>query len=148
AAYTLGSQYEMNPIATNVAMPGGIVKLMGLDFQICGPLTKENIRKILISSAQELLLNINSNTEIRPYLETYPFTIKNVEMNLFILDSSRIRLDHPHIGIAGIVDGGLDYLTLVSIENIPKKITESQETYEEAIKTLENEPNEGKHPVW
>lgn len=132
----LKDRYEMNPIATNVAMPGGIVKLMGIDFQIRGPLTKEEIRKILVDCAQELLSSINTDNEIEYYLKTNPFEINNIEINLFMLDSSRRRVNHPHIGIAGIRDGELDYLTLVTLGDVPKKISECQETYDEAIKIL------------
>ena len=98
----LKKRYKLDPVATNVAMPGGVIKLLGLDFQIVGPLKKERIREILIDCAQELLNKVNTNSQIKPYLEQYPFTIKNVEINLFIVDSTRREINHPEIGIASI----------------------------------------------
>jgi hypothetical protein len=135
-ANILKHRYNMKPIATNVAMPGGIVKLLGLDFQLLGPLEKEKIRNILIDSAQELLKNINADAEIRPYLESYPFTIQNVEINLFLIDAKGSEINHPDIGIAGIAEGELDYLTLLYTD-IPNQVTESKESYKDALDILE-----------
>ena len=136
-ACILKKKYKMDPIATEVSMPGGIVKRLGLDFQVRGPLSKEEIRKLLIEAAEQLLSTINMDMEVRPYLEIYPFTIKNVTISLFILDSTRRRVDHPYIGIASIRRGKLDYWTLVNKNNIPKRITESEESYDEAKEKLE-----------
>lgn len=136
-ALQLQKKYKMNPIATSVAMPEGVIKLLGLDFQICGPLNKEEIRKILIDSAHELLTNINTNTKIKSYLANYPFTIKDVEINLFIVDANRREIKHPAIGIAGITRGELDYLTLFYTD-IPNKVTECTESYEEAVALVKN----------
>lgn len=134
----LKKRYKIDPVATNVAMPGGIIKLLGLDFQIVGPLNKERIREILIDCTQELLNKVNTNPQIKPYLEQYPFTIKNIEINLFIVDSTRREINHPEIGIARISEGQLNYLTLM-YTGIPQKINDSSESYEEAITKIEEQ---------
>ena len=140
AMVLLKKRYKIDPIATNVAMPGGVIRLLGLDFQIVGPLRQERIREILINSAQELLDLINTNSQIKPYLGQFPFTIKNIDINLFILDSDGREINHPEIGIATISEGQLEYLTLAYAE-IPKKISESSEPYEEALKILVSQGN-------
>ncbi len=109
----------MKTIATNVSMPGGIVKLLGLDFQVRGPLLREEIRKILIESVHDFLVYVNSDAAVRPYLENYPFEIKNVEITLFFIDAQGLELDDPYIGIAGISRGRLDYQILITIDDIP-----------------------------
>ncbi len=128
---------KIAPIATNVAMPGGVIKLLGLDFQIVGPLKKEKAREILTDLAQELLNKVNSDPAIQPYLWQHPFSIKNIEINLFITDSSRREINHPEIGIATISEGQISYLTL-TYTNTPQKISKTSESYEEAIIKIEN----------
>ena len=60
-AGTFEQNYKVKTVATNVGMPGGDVKLFGLEFHIKGPLTKKEIRKILISMAQKFLEIVNAN---------------------------------------------------------------------------------------
>lgn len=134
-AVSLRKEYKMKPVATNVAMPGGVVKLLGLDFQIIGPLSRDEIRKVLIESAQDFLACVNSDEAVRPYLENYPFEIKNIEIILFVIGSKGIRLDDPYIGIAGMSYGKLFYETLITTD-IPTTKSEFKETYEEAVQAL------------
>lgn len=134
---SLKTRYEICPVATVVSMPGGIIKLLGLDFQIYGPLRKEEIRKVLIDSADELLHKINTNEQIRLGLEVYPFTIANIEINLFIIDRSRREITDPDIGIASLSRGEISYLTL-TWDGIPETVSEQTEFYEEAKKTMVN----------
>ncbi len=137
AAKRFTTKYNICPIATNVAMPGGIVKLLGLDFQVKGPLSKIEIRRLLISLSDEFLFCINDDLELRPYLEQYPFTIQNVEIDLFLVDSNRRDLNHPYIGIAGISKGKLDYLTLTRTD-IPEIVSENIELYEDALECIKD----------
>lgn len=131
----LSKKFNMNPIATNVAMPREVVKLLGLNFQLVGPLTKEELRKILVNSAQDFLSSINADKDIQSYLERIPFQINNIGITLFIIDSTGIEVDHPFIGIAKIREGKIEYLTLITTD-IPNLKTEEKETYEEALKAL------------
>ncbi|MCW3109843.1 MAG: hypothetical protein JWQ09_4349 [Segetibacter sp.] len=120
-------------------MPGGIVKLLGLDFQMVGPLQKEEIRKLLIQLAQEFLIYVNSNEAIKPYLEHYPFEIKDIDIILFFIDSQGKELEDPKIGIAEISGGELSYETITTTDNIPSIKQRLKESYEEALKaTLAN----------
>ncbi|PJD93785.1 MAG: hypothetical protein CK425_12410 [Parachlamydia sp.] len=134
-AHSFEKKYKVNTIATNVAMPRGIVKLLGLDFQVRGPLSKEEIRKILIALSQDFLVSVNSDEAIKPYLENYPFEIKNIEITLFFMDSRNIRLNDPYLGIAGISRGKLDYQILITTD-IPSIKSEFDESYEEALQAL------------
>ena len=132
SARSIEKKYKMKAIGTVVAMPEGVVKELGLSFQIQGPLIKEEIRKILITSAKDFLQIVNSDEAVRPYLTKYPFEIKNVEITLFLVDSQGIGLDDPYIGVAGLSRGELDYQILVTT-HIPKIKCESVESYEEAL---------------
>jgi hypothetical protein len=134
-ANSFEKKYKINAIATTISMPGGAVKLLGLDFQVRGPLSKEEIRKILIDLAQDFVVSVNSDEAIKPYLENYPFEIKNIEITLFFMDSRNIRLNDPYIGIAGISRGKLDYQILITTD-IPSIKSEFDESYEEALQAL------------
>jgi len=87
-AKQLEIKYFMQAVGTNVGMPSGIVKLLGLDFRVYRVLTKEEARKILIESAELFLAVVNSDEAIRPYLKNYPFTRDNINIVLFITESS------------------------------------------------------------
>ena len=134
---SLEEKYRIKAIGTSISMPGGDVRELGLDFQIQGPLSREETREILIGLAHDFIAYVNSDERVRPYLKYYPFTVDNVDINLFFIDSKGYDLDDPYIGIAGIARGKLDYVILVTtdIPNIKSKFIES---YEEALKALEN----------
>lgn len=135
-ANTFEKKYNLNAIATNVSMPGGVVKKLGLDFQIHGPLSKEELRKILVALAQEFLNFVNEDVDVRFFLKQYPFEIKNIEITLFLIDSKGFEIKDPNIGISGISNGKLDYQMLI-FTDIPIVKNESEETYDDALKTLQ-----------
>lgn len=134
----LVNKYNFRPIGTGLAMPGGVIKSIGLSFQITGPLKKEELRKILIDADQELLNSINESIEIRPYLEKYPFTLDNVEINLFVIDKRGAGVDDPEIAIASISHEELEYLVLAP-DRVRTTMAEYTETFQEALKLLELE---------
>lgn len=77
------------------------VNLLGFDFQIRGPLSQEQLRKILIDCVEDLLNELNINEEIRPFLKTYPFTSKEVNIGIFIVDANGGKnVFYPSIGVA------------------------------------------------
>lgn len=136
AACLFKKKYKLLPIGTSVAMPSGVIKKLGLEFQLYGPESKEEIRKILINCSQELLNIINSNLEIRPYLECYPFTIDRIGIGLFINHKDNSGVDYPHIGIATIRKSKLEFLRLITTD-IPNLKDTYVESYEDALKALE-----------
>lgn len=125
-------RYKMQPIGTNIAMPRGSVKLLGLHFEIRHPLTKEEIRQILIKRGEEFLMIINSNEEIRPYIKRYPFEIEDINIAIFITDENRREIYDPGIGTAQISRGKLTYCTTPE-ENSLRYESIISESYEEAL---------------
>lgn len=51
----LAKKYNRRPFAISVAMPEGDIQYLTLKFQITGPLSKEQMRKILIHAAHDFL---------------------------------------------------------------------------------------------
>lgn len=131
----LAKKYHMRPFAIGVAMPGGDIQYLELKFQIYGPLSKNEIRKILLDAAHDFLADINSDEELCCYLKNNSFSIENVGITLFLIDASGIGLNDPDIGIAGIGKGELRYLTLIATDSPPIQ-SRCYETYEEAMRRV------------
>ena len=135
---SLEEKYRIKAIGTSISMPGGDVRELGLDFQIQGPLSREETREILIGLAHDFIAYVNSDERVRPYLKYYPFTVDNVDIGLFFIDSKGYELDDPYIGIARISSGKLIYKILFTIDDIPKLRSSFEESYEEALKASNN----------
>jgi hypothetical protein len=144
----LAKKYQMRPFAVTVAMPGGDIQYLELKFQIKGPLSKEQMRNILIEAAHDFLKDINSDSALCFYLKNNSLTIKDIGITLFLIDHSGRDLDDPHIGIAKISKGKLRYDILIETYNevlkfdIPQLKSKSTETYEEALHILNDTPHE------
>lgn len=142
---SIAEKYHMRPIAITVAMPGGDIRYLELEFQIVGPLSKEQIRKILIDSAHDFLSDINADSNLCIYLKNHSLTIKDIGITLFLIDSLGRGLRDPNISIAEISKGKLEYDVLVDVydeelkRNIPQFKSKSRETYEEALNTLNSQ---------
>lgn len=131
----LSKKYEMRAMGVGIAMPSGILKGLGFSFQIQGPKSKESLRKILIEAGQDFLTLINADMAIRPYMEKYPFTIKDISIDLFVMDQNGYDVHEPYIGIADVIWGKLHYKTFKNTE-MPQKLSEFEETYEQALEEL------------
>lgn len=134
-AKQLESKHKFQTIATNIGMPGGVVELLGLDFQICRLLTKEEARKMLIDCAEQLLSAINSDEELHPYLKRHPFTVEDISLIIFIVDKVGNDVYHPNIDTAQISRGILEYTTTDAVDTFTYR-TRINESYEEALKAV------------
>jgi hypothetical protein len=113
-ARCLQQRHHIKHFGDGAAMFGGILRELGISFQIVGPLTKEQLRSILVDCATELLCTINANENLRPYLIHYPFTIDQVTIKLFVVDERGYGIEPPKIAIAKAMKGKLTYVTLGS----------------------------------
>jgi hypothetical protein len=140
----IAEKYHMRPFAVSVAMPGGDIQYLELKFQIYGPLSKEQIRKVLINAAHDFLSDINSDSDLCIYLKNHSLTIQDIGITLFLIDSSGRGLRDPNISIAAITKGELEYDILVDNydeelkRNIPSYKSKYRESYEEALRLLNN----------
>ena len=138
-AQKLSKKYHMTTIGEVIAIPDHVLNLLGLRFQIQGPLTKDELRNILVDCVEELLCAVNSNKEIRPYLKNYPFTPQNIDIALFIDGLDGRDVSSPNIGIAAASGNKLFFYTKKPSEEY-RYITE-EETYEDALKSLGSKSN-------
>jgi hypothetical protein len=108
---------------------------LGLYFEIKGPLTCEQLRCTLVQSSRELLALIKSNYLMQPFLENRPFTERNINLILFVVDEHGFDLLPPHIGIAKCQGGELTYETIMDELGQPPVVTEvARESFEAALK--------------
>lgn len=128
----LEKRYKMIPCGFGI---NNGFKFLEISFHIRRPIPKEELRCMLIDCADEFLKNINTNEEIKPYLENYPFTHKNVGIIFYIYDTSGDDLWHPNITIAEIIKNKLSFKT-EDPEDIGGYKEETEETIEEALQLI------------
>jgi hypothetical protein len=137
-AAKLSKKYTLNCSCVSGSMPGGPIRSFGLDFQIQGPLSHNELRSLLIHMASDLLTLINTDENVRPFLKKYPFTVQDISIGLFVIDNKARSIVTPHISFASLDEGKIHYITL-SADPIPKIVAEFQETYQEAYKKTQKE---------
>lgn len=137
AAKIIKKKYQLQPVGEGVAMPGGPIQQLVLEFSTNARYTKEQLRSLLIKCAKELLEQIQTNEEIQPFLFTRPFTIQNVEITIYNHDQTGRRVYDPEIATASFSRGILAYKT-VDQEDEFKYQSWIEETYEEALQAIES----------
>lgn len=136
-AIIIKDQYNLVPCGEGVSMPGGPIQKLALCFNTKYPHTKEQLRKLIIKTAQELLNQVNTNQEIQKFIKAPPFSIKNVQIIIYNHDRNGRSLRDPEISNAQILQGVLNYSTIDPDDSFKYK-NEYEETYEEALKALSN----------
>jgi len=131
---TLSKRYNMRAVANISGMMGSIY-LIGLDFEIRGPITKEKLREILVDCVEEFLAPINANEEIRPFLKNYPFTENEIQIKLFVVDVSHKDVYEPDFMIASAFGGKVYYKS--KDKNLKYGYTQDiEEDYQTALKIV------------
>ncbi len=115
------------------------VQDLSLTFEIKGPKTKEELRRIMVDCLDTFLNAINNDKQVRPYLLTYPFTLEEIYLTIYVRDKNNGYVYYPEISSVSILLDGITYTTY----DQEKKRTELAETYEEAKKIIQSE---NQHP--
>ncbi len=134
-AKIIKDKYNLKPSGEGAAMPGGPIKGLTLCFDTKYPYTKEQLREIIIKTAQELLDQVNENKEIQEFIKEPPFSIRNVEIIIYNHDKEGREVYAPGIATAQISRGILTYRTVDSADTFKFK-QQFEESYEEALKAL------------
>lgn len=137
-AQIIKDKYHLKPCSVGAAMPGGPIRKLILGFDTKTLYTRNELRKLLIQCAQEMIDQVNANEEIQPFLMKAPFTIENVQITIFNQKpDGRIDYD-PEIVTAGIICRVLTYRTKDPEDHYKYK-NHFTESYEEALKLLESQ---------
>ena len=130
----LSEKYHMQLCSTAVAMPGGDIRYLELEFEVQGPLSKENIRGLLIQMARDFSKNINKDSQLCSYLKRGRMDISEIGIGLFLVGPSRRALQDPEISIASIRKGELKYFQCDPNDISIHGMHGTHESYEEALK--------------
>ena len=120
----------LKPFGTGAQMMNEIDMLM-IAFQCDKNISIKEGRELLILCADRFLKNINENEQIRQYLKTYPFELKNIEIEIYISSKGSKK---NTLSVLACKKGKLDYKT-DSDDPFKFKHVHS-ESYENAIKKI------------
>lgn len=138
SADAIETKHNLALCGEGAAMPGGVIKVLMIDFRSRSHLSKEELRKLLIESAQEIVNQAEKNEKIEEYLEKPPFELKNVQIIIHNYGKQGEDLYDPDISTAQISKNILDYATF-SPEDPYQYKNEYEETYEEALAILQSQ---------
>lgn len=134
-------KYNVKPIGTIISMPGGELSLLGLDFNICGPITKDEARSLLISMSEDFMNEFRSDQKLLSYMPDPNITVHNINIGLYIYDKYGYSTKDPDLSVATVHDGHLKFSVLGENECLPYKSRE-METFEEAKRIVESNKND------
>lgn len=138
SAETIKKKYNIQPSGEGAAMPEGIIEELTLTFDTNDKLSKEQLRKLLIECAKELVAQVKMNNNIEQFLAKSPFSIENVQIIIYNHDKEGRGLRDPEISTAEISHGVLTYRTLDPNDRFKLK-NQFKETHGEAIKALQSQ---------
>ncbi len=112
------------------------IEMLIMSFNYYNEVDLKSSIELIVGAVGEFLLEINNKEEIRPYLCKYPFTPKNVEINIFVYKPDRTRPPSNKIQCISANEGILTYY-----RNIPEKQYElvHEETYDQAVQLVKSE---------
>lgn len=92
---------------------------------------------LCIDLCEELLEQINSNEKMKPWLSTYPYKGKNLDIILSFEEESFKDVSPPYIALVSVINGKIFYST----EENDKFTRVHFETYDEALKIYKSNHN-------
>jgi hypothetical protein len=134
-ATKLKEETDLRPIGNMGQMLNKVQKL-GLSFYYYKPINIEEGRKFLIKVINSLIDEVNQEKRIHPYLSSYPFTPRNIEVEIFIRSPDGGDVPPGAIWIIDASEGFLRY----DIHHPTKSgfITIYKETYDEALERIKD----------
>ncbi len=135
-AEKLAEQKNLVLIGTGGRMMNDI-QMMAMSFNYYHEVDLTMARKLLVYAIEEYLSEINNNEEVKSYLHEYPFTVKNIKINIFVYNPDKSRLSPEKIYLISSVEGKVSYY----VRDADSRKAICKETYEEAIKLLHKETN-------
>lgn len=76
------------------------IKEFAMSFKCSLHLTLAQTRVLMVQVVDEFLQQVNANEEIRPYLHSYPLTVKNVSLMIGFRNHQNKRPPKKHIALA------------------------------------------------
>lgn len=135
-AKKLKEQKRLYLVGTGGKMMGDI-QAMDMGFFFYQEVDLKEARNLIVYVINEYLFEINNHEEIRPFLHEYPFTAKNVEIDIWVKASDGTRPSQGKIYYISASNGIINYYIRLPEEQSRKSICE--ETYEEALQIINSQ---------
>ncbi len=111
------------------------IRKLNMSFDCRQEITIEQGRELIVYCVTEYLSAINKNEEIRPYLIHFPFTPKDVEIEIFTYKNDGTEIPVGALSIVCEVDNNVKYkIRQIGVSSIKTTLIE---TYDEAVRLLE-----------
>jgi hypothetical protein len=124
---------ELYPFGTAYQMMDQI-KMLGIAFNYYKEVDLEEARELLIYAGTTFLDIINSNEEIRKYLDVYPFKPENVDIRIFLQNLDGTEFSPEKLCVITMIDGMLEY-DAKNPETL-RLLRVHKETYDKAVKKI------------
>jgi hypothetical protein len=113
------------------------ITMLGLSFVYYNPIDVLEARNLIIYTVDEYLDAINSNVELRPYLDHWPFTAKDVELDITILKPNGAEVDAEKLNFVSCKENVVRYYqNKPESKSMPPPLV--KESYEEASQLLKD----------
>lgn len=127
----LSKKHQMDCVGVGGGMMGSVY-MIGLSFRVYHPLERNEARMLVVDCVEELLKAVNRNEEIRPYLQDYPFTTKNVSIAIYSSYPDGRDVFDPYIRVASIYKSDTIEFATKEPNQVPYK-NEYRESYQAAL---------------
>ena len=108
------------------------IEMLAMSFNYYQEVDLENARELIVYAMNEYLADINNSEKIRPYLSTYPFTSKNIDITIFFYGPDRYKLPPEKIGLVASHHGVIEYYTRLDRDH-----PICEESYDEALSKVD-----------
>jgi hypothetical protein len=118
------------------------VRKISLDYEVIRKIDLEEARKLLVRYVTKFLKSVNESEELKPYLDSYPYTPYGIHFTISFLDSNHREFMDGSIAsvyLFGFEDIKRTYVHYNVFDSEKHKWVEiHQETYEEAEKIVQS----------
>lgn len=115
------------------------IKMMTACFQYYQEVDLQQARELILGVVDDYLAVINNSAEIRPYLHQYPFTAKNLLIQIWTYKPDGHRLPPDQIQAIDVINGVITYY-----QHLPETYARRaicKETYEKAVELIAAQSN-------
>ncbi|CCB90056.1 hypothetical protein [Simkania negevensis] len=142
-AKDLSKRYKIRAVGFGGAIHEQVEEL-SLSFECCRTMSIDEYRDLLVHCAEDFLDQVNSNEEIRPYLQNYPFSSKNIDLTIYVHSENKKRFDVGQLSCLAIQKEKIVYYYRDSEYTIELL---KAEAYEEAKKIVFSEDKDNNEKI-
>jgi hypothetical protein len=97
-------------------------------------------RKLLVMAAEDFLKEANEDKNLTNYFDPFPFTGKNIELDIFTLDLDGNDVLDPNLAIITLSEGNITYITTNKDGSFKSR---TKESYLDALKIVKDSQQQG-----